>query len=138
MKRNDFSYKKIDDISEIKVVDKVLRDYYEYHEVYIDNQQKTHNNVVVRTYYYNNSGVKDAIIYPREAFLTEKDANDNPIYIIEKEKVYFCPFIEIIFNSTSKNMGIYKKSFNSFEEACTWADNFIIGNNMTSKLIKFN
>jgi hypothetical protein len=132
------TYKQIDKICEIKVVDKRPSTDYKYYPLYEESRGWLRKPIIHNDVYVSIYGGMDGCyeeIYKKEDILKYTIYDNSSTYIIEDNIVYYRPFVHIKFDS--KHINGHTKYFYSFDEAKNWASEFILKNGLDSKLIKF-
>ena len=121
------SYKKIESLENITVIDKIACENYTFYETLKTKRflksPIIHKNVFLYCEYIYDDEYK---------YMLTADQILSKDYLIENNTVFFKPYVQLNFKCASS----IKKTFNTFEDAVTWAREIIEVNKLEKTFMK--
>ena len=129
-------YKERKKICEISVVDRRVNTDYSYRETWEEKNGWFRKPTIRHNIYTKWTCSSYVNTYTEEFILSSKMNDGRNYFLIEKNVVYYRPYVYVVFDS--KNISSFMKYFDTFEEAKEWAENFVSENALEEKLIKIS
>jgi hypothetical protein len=137
MQNQSIEYKRIEKVSQIRVVDKRVNTEYKWYDTYEKRKcfgrKETKSNIFV-SIMGGYEGGSFEYFNTKEDILEYKLDDGRDKYMIENNVVYHRPYVCVSFDS--KHIDGHTMYFNTFNEAKLWAETFIVDNGFSEKLIQ--